>query len=814
MIRDSRGMEDLPLRIVVTIIVGAVALTAVVGYTLSSFPHHKTLEVSVNTMEIEEGLGQRIEVTVTSRGNPIKGANVLCTGCGGAASGKTDENGKAILYMDIFLPQNGRYEDFLDLAVKAKGYEEFNEKDYIKVSKADYSEFLDKIEKYTKQFSNIENYAVVDEFPSIINGYVEENKKNIYILAPETANLAPDEFYISFQGDGSTAFQYKVIEIYGDENPPSIDSVEKIEWKDGYISWIPKEIQGSNCVYKASLEHKSPRSVIIVVERDDDLWGSGEYTIYLDYNKHYTKLYNMFLMGSHLLENLSLAIYKTIQNFSNFLEENYQNMVEFLTNPLMINEVKKELLAKIYETLNNLRELVLSIATNESINYAYKLLKSIEENISKITYIESIADAVDRLLDLLNLDFYLILEPYLVDGIMPGIKFGFQIKCSPNEEYTCIFNPTGILFIDCLVPEIVPIPNIIIDCDIKYEVEEAGGEITIHSNLNPISLSERNYEVSAKIKAEVKPGVVGGDIQFGGSIGIGIYFNNEALIQPIKTIVLEVMENYLDTESKENLEFRMEIPLTSNKYEDFVVKAMTKSLQISDEICKRIGSNTGVKIVFSGNIGAGLSGDVIVGGADANLVGNAAFGITTTSEGLYNILSAGTDFVKALIDYLLFQSTIYRCDSLGEEYEEVQEEDLQKVKEGSQKVIEGIESALDKRGDELWDYISKNVHLIIDLGIGIDLSVGGGVGLVGEVSVTPGEISGTIKMNLGTVVSLLSLGKISTNYHDVMLSIELDSSVSVFGGVGVRMAKAGMEISFSTSKEMISINLNSYNLGE
>jgi len=600
MIRDPRGIEDLPLRIVVTIIVGAVALTAVVGYTLSSFPHHKTLEVSVDKMEIEEGLGQRIEVTVTSQGNPIKGANILCTGCGGAASGKTDENGKAILYMDIFLPQNGRYEDFLDLTVKAKGYEEFNEEDYIKVSKADYSEFLDKMEEYVKQFSNIEDYTIIDEFPSIINGYIEKPSitngyvEDIYILSPETANLAPDEFYISFQGDGVVAFKYKVIEIYGDENPPSIDSVEKLDWKDGFISWIPKEIQGSNCVYKVSLEHKSPRSVIIVVERDFDFYyGPGRYTIYLDYNKHYTKLYNMFLTGSHLLENLSLAIYKTIQNFSNFLEENYQNMVEFLTNPLTMDEAKKELLAKIYETLNELKELVLSIATNESVNYAYKILKSIEENISKISYIQSIADAVNRLLDSLNLDFYLILEPYLVDDIMPGIKFGFQVKFSPNEQYTYIFNPTGILFIDCLVPGIVPIPNIIMDYNIKYEVEEAeeaeeaGGEITVHSNINPISLSERSYEVSAKIKAEVKPGE-GVDIQVGGSIGIGIYFNNEALVQPIKTIVLEVMEDYLDTESKENLEFRMEVPLTSNKYEDFVVKSMEKSLQISDEICRKM----------------------------------------------------------------------------------------------------------------------------------------------------------------------------------------------------------------------------------
>ncbi|HEC91622.1 MAG TPA: hypothetical protein ENI51_01290, partial [Candidatus Atribacteria bacterium] len=275
MIGDSRGLEDLPLRFVVTIIVGSVALSAVVGYTLLNVHPHKTLDVSLNTLEIEEGLGKKIDITVTSHGNPIKGATVVCTGCGDAASGKTDENGKVTLYMDIVLPQNGRYENFLDLIVDAKGYDEFKEENYIRVVKVDYSEFLEDVRRYMyneikeNEKLNIGKYHIIDNFPISISNTVEKGNMDIYILDPELANQIPDDFYISFLGDGMTIFSYKVIELYrGNEQFPQPNTINKIEWKDGFIDWIPKEIQGCNVVYHLNLKHQSPRTVAIIVERE------------------------------------------------------------------------------------------------------------------------------------------------------------------------------------------------------------------------------------------------------------------------------------------------------------------------------------------------------------------------------------------------------------------------------------------------------------------------------------------------------------------------------------------------------------------
>jgi hypothetical protein len=243
---DNRGVFGLPLRFVVTLIVGGAALGAVVGFMLVNSPDSDTLVVSASSLSIEEGLGQTVEFTVTDdRGMAVSGATVTCTGCGTAASGKTDSNGKVTLSFDPLIQSEYRNEDFLDVTVSAPGFNDFSSEDWIQVTEADYSTFMDAIEDYVydelegAEKLDIEDFIPVDSFPIGYNeGDVQRRKMDVYVLDPEVANKIPDEFYISFQGDGWTNFHYKVVEVYGQAasgpyNFPDTNEIDNIKWEMG-----------------------------------------------------------------------------------------------------------------------------------------------------------------------------------------------------------------------------------------------------------------------------------------------------------------------------------------------------------------------------------------------------------------------------------------------------------------------------------------------------------------------------------------------------------------------------------------------------
>jgi hypothetical protein len=132
--QDERGME-LPINIVVMLVVGMVALAAL----LAIIPESKknlVLEVtSVNdeagvTADIDNGAKTDVNVALTvydSDNNPVNAASVIISGGGGIGSNKTDANGQTIVTVsDTFIRLNQDSID-LKLVAKANGFYDYTD---------------------------------------------------------------------------------------------------------------------------------------------------------------------------------------------------------------------------------------------------------------------------------------------------------------------------------------------------------------------------------------------------------------------------------------------------------------------------------------------------------------------------------------------------------------------------------------------------------------------------------------------------------------------------------------------------------------
>lgn len=151
--RDEKAME-LPINIVVMLVVGMVALA-----TLISIIPTPTKEMSVfveqvslaggtaqagNSIIVDSVTAQNpFAITVTVRatdkdGSPVRNANVILRGLGGAASNTTDVNGIAVLTTAnnalVRLDPN-QNEGTMDLKVLADGFYDCERKDAIMIIK-------------------------------------------------------------------------------------------------------------------------------------------------------------------------------------------------------------------------------------------------------------------------------------------------------------------------------------------------------------------------------------------------------------------------------------------------------------------------------------------------------------------------------------------------------------------------------------------------------------------------------------------------------------------------------------------------------
>jgi len=151
--RDEKAME-LPINIVVMLVVGMVALATLISIIptptkeMSVFVENAGLRGStlakgnsiiVDSSTAENPLAITVVVKATDNdGNPVRNANVILRGLGGAASNTTDANGIAILTT----PDNARIrldpnqnEWTMDLKVVADGFYDYEKKDAIIIIK-------------------------------------------------------------------------------------------------------------------------------------------------------------------------------------------------------------------------------------------------------------------------------------------------------------------------------------------------------------------------------------------------------------------------------------------------------------------------------------------------------------------------------------------------------------------------------------------------------------------------------------------------------------------------------------------------------
>jgi hypothetical protein len=145
---DERGVEGLPVRLIVVLVVGVIALSAMVA-AVNSFKPQRTLTAAVAEVSSKDGNLLQISsagegsvtktwtcyVNVTDdRGDPVSGASVIVHGLGGAGSGVTNTKGVAYISKtnDIRLNPN-QNSGYMTLEVNAPGFYQYKNENALAV---------------------------------------------------------------------------------------------------------------------------------------------------------------------------------------------------------------------------------------------------------------------------------------------------------------------------------------------------------------------------------------------------------------------------------------------------------------------------------------------------------------------------------------------------------------------------------------------------------------------------------------------------------------------------------------------------------
>lgn len=136
-IKNEKAVLGLPMRLTVSLIIGTVALVAILSYVMNPCLFPDRMIVSVNPMVNIVSGNNSTDVNITiyvneTNGYPIKNANVIIKGLTGIGANHTDENGKTIIQITVKL-ENGVNEGYLDASVKAACHETFSQQDMIKI---------------------------------------------------------------------------------------------------------------------------------------------------------------------------------------------------------------------------------------------------------------------------------------------------------------------------------------------------------------------------------------------------------------------------------------------------------------------------------------------------------------------------------------------------------------------------------------------------------------------------------------------------------------------------------------------------------
>ncbi|HER45416.1 MAG TPA: hypothetical protein ENO12_01200 [Thermoplasmatales archaeon] len=138
-ISNNHAVLGLPLRLTVSLIIGTIVLVSILSSVLNPclFPQRMIVSVTPMITTLSGSSPENVTFIVfvnDTKGHTICNASVIVKGLGGAGSGFSDEAGRAIVHMQVQL-QDGFYEGYLDILVKAPCYEPFEHQDIIKVIK-------------------------------------------------------------------------------------------------------------------------------------------------------------------------------------------------------------------------------------------------------------------------------------------------------------------------------------------------------------------------------------------------------------------------------------------------------------------------------------------------------------------------------------------------------------------------------------------------------------------------------------------------------------------------------------------------------
>lgn len=151
---NDEAVEGLPVRLIVVLVVGVIALAAMVA-AVNGFKPQKALSATVyqvsgkdgNMLMVPKAGSGPVEHEWTCRvkvvdagGNPVEGASVIVHGLSGAGSDVTDRYGVAYLQktnnVNLNSNQNSGY---MTLEVSAPGYNTFRNENAIAVVRVDYN---------------------------------------------------------------------------------------------------------------------------------------------------------------------------------------------------------------------------------------------------------------------------------------------------------------------------------------------------------------------------------------------------------------------------------------------------------------------------------------------------------------------------------------------------------------------------------------------------------------------------------------------------------------------------------------------------
>jgi flavin reductase (DIM6/NTAB) family NADH-FMN oxidoreductase RutF len=135
---DTFAVIDLPMRLVVSLIIGSVALGTIVSFMMQPCLFPRSLSVSIDPLSLtinntSSDVSFLVHV-IDDANHPVSDALVIIKGNYDVASNMTDETGYCHLSLTVYLP-DGISEGYLDVQIKASCKTTFDQKDIIRIVK-------------------------------------------------------------------------------------------------------------------------------------------------------------------------------------------------------------------------------------------------------------------------------------------------------------------------------------------------------------------------------------------------------------------------------------------------------------------------------------------------------------------------------------------------------------------------------------------------------------------------------------------------------------------------------------------------------